>query len=233
MYNAIRYELTRLSTVRSTWVLLGAGLLLQAAIAYGWAAKTDMTPREALVSSFSGLTLVLVTLFSTAVAVNSFGHEYRFGTITNTMLTLRRPGRVLAAKAITTGLVAALSGAAMVGVTLVVEAAVGSIPGEIWRIAQVSGAVMLFSVLAALVGLGIAAVTRNATMAMVAVIAVPTVVETAGMLAGVSPKLMPFGAAAALVRPYDGNPALMVLPLLGLAAGLLAAASVLLARRDV
>ncbi|GAB4583960.1 ABC transporter permease [Nocardia sp. IFM 10818] len=233
MYNAIRYELTRLATVRSTWVLLLTGLALQGLIAFGVSGKDDMTPREAFVACFSGLPLVLVTLCTTAVAVNAFGHEYRYGTITTTMLTLRRPGRVLAAKALTSGALAAVSGVAMVGLTLAIQGLRGGIPAETWRIAQVLGAVTLYTTLAALVGLGIAAVTRNATVAMVAAIGIPTVAEVGGMLAGLSPKLMPFTSAAMLVRPYTGVAALMPLPLLGLAAGLLCAGGVLLARRDV
>ncbi|MBL1078650.1 ABC transporter permease [Nocardia sp. 2] len=233
MGNAIRYELTRLRTVRSTWVLLGCGLLMQALIAWIAASKTDLTPREQFVMAFSGLPLILVSLFSTAVAVNAFGHEYRYGTITTTMLTLRKPGRVLAAKAITCGLLAALTGAATVGVTLAVQAAVSSVPTETWRIAQILGAVTLYSTLAALVGLGIAAITRNATLAMVAAVGLPTVVEMSGLLAGVSAKVMPFTAAATLVRPYEGDPALMALPLLALAIGLLTIGGAMLVRRDV
>ncbi|WP_067539118.1 ABC transporter permease [Nocardia crassostreae] len=233
MYNAIRYELTRLTTVRSTWVLLLSGLLLQGLIAFGFTTKDDMTPREQFVGAFGGLPLVLVTLCFTAIAVNSFGHEYRYRTITTTMLTLRRPGRVLAAKALTSAAVAAFGAVAMVSLTLAMQAVNGGVPSEIWRIAQALGAVTLYTVLAALVGLGIAAVTRNAVLAMVAAIGVPTVVEVGAMLLGVSPKLMPFTSAAMLVRPYTGVAALMSLPLLGLAAGLLCIGGVLLARRDV
>ncbi|MFC9999742.1 ABC transporter permease [Nocardia sp. NPDC127526] len=233
MYNAIRYELTRLASVRSTWVLLLSGLALQGLIAFGVSGKDDMTPREAFVSAFSGLPLLLVTLCTTAVAVNAFGHEYRYGTIATTVLTLRRPGRIVAAKALTSGALAAVSGIAMVALTLAIQALRGGIPAETWRIAQVLGAVTLYSTLAALVGLGIAAVTRNATVAMAAAIGIPTVVEVGGMLAGLSPKVMPFTSAAMLVRPYTGVAALMPLPLLGLAAGLLCIGGVLLARRDV
>lgn len=231
MYNAIRYEITRLTSLRSTWVLFGTGLALQAVIAYTYARHSDMTPSEQFVAS-SGL-LMLVTLCSTAIAVGAFGHEYRYRTMTTTMLTLRRPGRVLAAKAVTAGGVAALSGAGLVGITLMVQTFFAEPPAEIGRITQVLGAVVAYSTLAALVGLGIAAVTRNATFAMVAAIGIPTILESAAMLGGVSPRLLPFTSAAQLLHPADGNVALMALPLLLVAGGLLATSGVLLARRDV
>ncbi|MFI1920189.1 ABC transporter permease [Nocardia sp. NPDC020380] len=233
MLNAIRYEVTRLTTVRSTWALLAAGMAMQAFIAFVYAGKTDMTADDRFVQSFHGLPLILVTLFTTAVAVNSFGHEYRYRTITTTMLTLRRPGRVLAAKASVSAIFAAASAAAMVVLTLVIEAARAGAPTDIGLIARIFGAVMLYAALAALVGMGIAAVTRNATIAMVATLAIPTVVEVAALLFGISIRILPFSAAAQLVQPRGLNVLLLPLPLMAMAAGLLTASGVLLARRDV
>ncbi|MCP9620359.1 ABC transporter permease [Nocardia otitidiscaviarum] len=233
MINAIRYELTRLATVRSTWVLLCTGLGLQAAVAYVYASKTDLTAREQFVYSFTGLSLTLVTLCITAVAVNALGHEFRYGTVATTVLVLRDRGRVLAAKALTAAGVAACASLALVGVTLLVQLLVSAVPSEAWRVAQVTGAVAVYAVLAALAGLGLVAVTGNATLSMVAVLAVPSVVEIAGMLAGIDPSLLPFHAAAQLVTPSEGNPVLMVLPLLLLATGLLGVGAALFARRDL
>ncbi|MEU1204563.1 ABC transporter permease [Nocardia sp. NPDC005825] len=233
MLNAIRYEVTRLATVRSTWVLLAAGLALQGGIAYFSAIRDYATPSEQFTASASGLPLLLGALFATAVAVNAFGHEYRYGTITTTMLTLRRPGRVLAAKAVTTGVLAAVYGLALIGVTVLVQLATSRLPAETADITRAFAAAPVYVTLAALAGMGIAAVTRNATLAMVAAIGIPTVAETGAVLAGASPKLMPFLAAGQLVTPGNGNPVLLALPLTVLAAGLLAVGGVLLARRDV
>ncbi|WP_458689362.1 ABC transporter permease [Nocardia tengchongensis] len=233
MANAIRYELTRLATVRSTWVLLAAGLAVQGLIAYMSAARDHATASEQFTASVSGLPLMLAGLFATAVAVNAFGHEYRYGTITTTMLTLRRPGRVLAAKAMTTGVLAAVYGFALIGVTVVVQLLTSELPAETSQIARAFAAAPVYVTLVALAGMGIAAVTRNATIAMVAAIGIPTVAETGAVVAGASPKLMPYLSAGQLVAPGNGNPVLLALPLTLLAAGLLAAGVVLLARRDV
>ncbi|WP_433672633.1 ABC transporter permease [Nocardia sp. CA-136227] len=233
MLNAIRYEVTRLATVRSTWVLLAAGLALQGVIAYFSAMREYATPSEQFTASTSGLSLLLGALFATAVAVNAFGHEYRYGTITTTMLTLRRPGRVLAAKAVTTGVLAAVYGVALIGVTVLIQLTTSRLPAETADITRAFAAAPVYVTLAALAGMGIAAVTRNATLAMVAAIGIPTVAETGAVLAGASPKLMPFLAAGQLVTPGNGNPVLLALPLTALAAGLLAVGGALLARRDV
>ncbi|MET8426966.1 ABC transporter permease [Nocardia sp. NPDC004860] len=233
MSNAIRYELTRLATLRSTWTLLAVGLALQVFIAYLSAARDYATPSEQFAASVSGLPLLLAALFATAVAVNAFGHEYRYGTITTTVLTVRRPGRVLAAKALTVGALAALYGLALVGVTVLVQLLTSTLPVETSHLARAFTAVPVYVTLAALAGMGMAAVTRNATVAMVVAIGFPTVVETGAVLAGVSPKVMPFLSAGQLVQPGTGNPALLVLPLTLVAAGLLGLGRVLLARRDV
>ncbi|WP_067714705.1 ABC transporter permease [Nocardia yamanashiensis] len=233
MYNAIRYELIRLASIRSTWVLLAGGLGLQALIAVVSASRSAATPDEQFTASVSGLALMMVMLFATAVAVNAFGHEYRYGTITTTMLTLRRPSRVLAAKALTTGAVAALYGVAAAGIAVVAQGARSTLPTETAHLAQAFAALPVYMCLAALAGLGVAAITRNATFAMVAAIGLPTVLESAGVLAGLSPKLMPFLAAGQLALPGAGNPVLLALPLLTLVAGLLGLSGALLARRDV
>ncbi|MFE3193017.1 ABC transporter permease [Nocardia sp. NPDC059240] len=233
MITAIRYELTRLATVRSTWTLLAVGLAVQGFIAYLSAGRAYATPTEQFAASVHGLPLMLAALFATAVAVNAFGHEYRYGTITTTMLTLRKPGRVMAAKAITAGGVAALYGVALAGITVLVQGLVSTLPTGTSHLAYAFAGMPVYVMLAALAGLGVAAITRNGTLAMVAAIGFPTVVETGGVLAGVNAKLMPFLSAGQSVQPGSGNPLLLVLPLFALSAGLLALGAVLLARRDV
>ncbi len=233
MLNAIRYELLRLGTLRSTWLLLGGGLALQFVVASMYAGHTDMTARERFVYSFTGITLLLVTLFPTAVAVSAFGHEYRHRTITTTVLTLRSRGRILAAKVLTVIALAACAGVGVVAVTLLAGAMRGGIPSELWRVGQVLVAVVVYAVLCALVGLGVAAVTRNATIAMVAVIGFPTIVEVLLLIGTKVPeRLLPFLAASKMVSPASGNVWTMPLPLLVLAVVFLGAGGVLLAQRD-
>jgi ABC-2 type transport system permease protein len=231
--HALRYEFIRLRTLRSTWLLIGAALALQALVAGVYGGHADMTPLARFVSSFAGLPLLLVALCVTAIGVASFGHEYRYRTIATAMLTVRSRTRLLAAKALTVTAYAAGTGVGLIAVTLVVEAVRGGTPGNLARIGQVLAAVVVFCVLSALVGLGVAAVTRNSTFALITVLGFPTVVE-ATLLIGtdIDPRLMPFQSARQLVTPHGGNVWLMPLPLLAVTTALLVASGVLLARRD-
>lgn len=232
MINAVHYELVRLRTLRSTWILFGAALAMQFVIGLK-TASGDNTPREAFVSSFSGIQLTLVTLCGTAIAVLAFGHEYGHRTITTTVLTLRSRSKILGAKALTVGGFAALTGVGMVAMTLLAEVIRGiGAPAETWRVFQVLFAVVGYSVLSALVGLAVAMLTRNGTIAMVTMIGVPAVVEPMLWLGRVvSESALPFMAAARTVTPQVAGAS--AFPLIGLTIVLLGAGGVLLARRDV
>ncbi len=233
MLNALRYEIVRLRSLRSTWVLLGCALALQFVVALEYAGHTDMTARERFVYPFTGLTLLLVSLFTTAVGVASFGHEYRYRTIATTMLTLPSRSRILAAKVLTVAAVAAAAGVGLVAVTLLAGALRGGIPSELWRVGQVLAAVVVYLMLSALVGLGIAALTRNATLAMIAVLGFPAIVETALLLGTeINERLLPFTSALKMVSPQAGNVWTMPLPLLVLMIALVGTGGVLLSRRD-
>jgi ABC-2 type transport system permease protein len=234
MLNALRYELIRVGTLRSTWFLLGGSLALQFVVASVYAGKSDLTGREMFVFSFTGMSLLLVTLLPTAVAVASFGHEYRYRTITTTVLTLRSPAKVLAAKVLTMAAVAASTGAGLIAVTVLVDVLHGKTP-EMWRVGQVLGAVVIFTTLSALVGLGVAAVTRNATIAVVTVLGFPTIIETLAVVStSINERLLPFFSAMQLVKiQEDGDAWLLPLPLAALAVVLLGVGGVLLARRDI
>ncbi len=229
MNHAIRYEIARLTSVRSTWMLLGAALGLQLLVAFLYASHSDMTPRQQFVGAYSGITLLAVTMCTTAIAVHAFGHEYRYGTITTTVLTLRRRGWVLTAKLLTTAAIAAGTAALGVGSTLLALQVRSALPSETWRVGEVFVAVVGYATLSAVVGAAVAALCRNATLAMVVVLGFPAVVEMAAMLIGVNPNILPFSAAARTVQLDSGT----MVPLAALAAVLTAAGAVAFARRDV
>ncbi|WP_186763462.1 ABC transporter permease [Lentzea tibetensis] len=234
MLNAIRFEFIRLRTLRSTWFLLSGSLALQFVVALMYAGQDELTGRERFVFSFTGISLLLVTLLPTAVAVASFGHEYRYGTITTTVLTLRGTAKVLAAKALTVAAMAACTGLGLIGVTLLVDVLHGSTP-EMWRVGQVLVAVVIFTTLSGLVGLGMAATTRNATVAVVTVLGFPTIIETLIVVGTkINTGLLPFNSAMQMVKLQEGgNPWLLPLPLAALAVVLLGTGGTLLARRDI
>lgn len=229
MLDAVRYEFVRLRSLRSTWVLFGAGPVIQFLFAFIWATHTDMPLQTRFDNAFLGLFLVLAVLPAVAVGVAAFGHEYRYRTIVTTTLTLRTPVRILGAKAVVVALFGAISGAALVAVTLLAEAVSGAPFTDGAAISQALVGAVVFTVLSTLVGLAVAAVTRNAAVALVAMIGFPTIIETLLMLAKVDPSVIPFAAATKLITTDRWS---SPLALLVLAVVLLAASWVTLRRRD-
>lgn len=230
--DALRYEFVRVRSLRSTWLLLVIGPVVQFLIALTWAGHHDMTPAHRFTSSFIGFLLVLVALPCVAIAVGAFGQEYRFRTITTTTLTLRTPGRVLGAKAVVVGLLGAVSGLAMVAVTLLAETLVGGAPNDAGLIGQALAGAVLFTVLSCLTGLGVAQVSRNGTIALVTMIGFPAIVETALELAKAPSWLLPFHDTALSLTTSDPDRWILVLPLLVVTVVLLGASWLGLRRRD-
>jgi ABC-2 type transport system permease protein len=229
MLNALRYELIRMRTIRSTWILLAAAAAVQFVVAYMTAGHSDQTRLWRFVGSFN-TTLPLVLLFPMAIVVGAFGHEYRYRTITTTILTLRSRPVVMASKAVISALLAAVTGVLLVLVTLLAQVLRGGAPDDWARIGQVLAAVVVYGVLSFLVGLGLAALTRNATVAMIVMLAVPIVVE--GLLSKWLKEwwMAPFFSAASLVDAFKWQ---SPLPLTALAALVAVGAGTALVRRDV
>ncbi|MFC0434384.1 hypothetical protein [Kutzneria buriramensis] len=229
MLDAIRYEVVRLRSLRSTWVLFATGPVIQFLFALIWATHHDLPVQTRFDNAFAGLFLALAVLPALAVAVAAFGHEYRYRTIITTTLTLRTPSRILGAKAVVVAVFAAASGLALVAATLLANAVGGDgLPGGAVIGQAVVGAIV-YTVLGSLVGLGVAAVTRNATVALVALIAFPTVIETLLALARVDPAVIPFASATRLITSGRWT---SPLALLVLAATFLVASWLTLRRRD-
>ncbi|MEX3101976.1 MULTISPECIES: ABC transporter permease [unclassified Streptomyces] len=230
MLNALRYELIRIRTLRSTWILLAAGAALQFLVAYIAAGHHERPPLGRFLTSFNTGTLPVVLLFPMAVVVGAFGHEYRYRTITTTVLTLKSRPVVMASKAVISALLAAVTGILLVGVTLLAEMLRGGTPDDWARIGQTLAAVVVYTVLSFLIGLGLAALTRNATVAMIVMLAVPTVGE--GLLSNVLKGwwMQPFYSVVSLVDAFKWQ---SPLPLTALAALVVGGAGTALARRDV
>lgn len=229
MLDAVRYEFVRLRSLRSTWVLFATGPVIQFLFAFSWATHRDMPLQTRFDNAFLGLFLVLAVLPAVAVGVAAFGHEYRYRTIVTTTLTLRTPARVLGAKAVMVALFGAISGIALVAATLLAEAVAGAPFTDGAAIAQALIGAIVFAVLSSLLGLGVAAVSRNATVALLAMIGFPTIIETLLALAKVDPSVIPFASAAKLITTDRWS---APLALFVLAAAFLAASWVTLRRRD-
>jgi ABC-type transport system involved in multi-copper enzyme maturation permease subunit len=230
--DALRYEFIRFRSLRSTWILLLAGLVMQFLIALIWAGHHDMTTDKRFSQSFLGLFLVLVLLPCIAVAVNAFGHEYRYRTIVPTTLTLRTPGRILGVKAIVAAAAGAASGAALVAVTLLAETLGDGGPTDSGLIGRVLLGAILLGILCSLAGLGVAAVSRNPTIALIVMVVFPTIIEVGLAEAKVPASILPFRSAEAFLTATGAGRWAQPLPLLVVAVVLLAASLLSLRRRD-
>lgn len=229
MLDAVRYEFVRLRSLRSTWVLFATGPVIQFLFALIWATHRDMPLQTRFDNAFLGVFMVLAVLPAVAVGVAAFGHEYRYRTIVTTTLTLRTPPRILGAKAIVIALFGGVSGIALVAVTLLAEAVAGALFTDGAAIGQAVLGAVVFAVLSSLLGLGVAAVSRNAVIALVAMIGFPTIVETLMALGRVDPALIPFASATRLITTGKWS---SPLALLVLAVAFLALSWVSLRRRD-
>jgi hypothetical protein len=117
----------------------------------------------------------------------------------------------------------------MVGVTLLAEVLVGGTPTDSGLIGNALLGSIVFGLLSCLVGLGVAEVSRNGTVALVVMIVFPAIIETALNYAKVPTSILPFFSAEQFV--VSGRWA-QSLPLLVVAAVLLGASWLSLRRRD-
>jgi ABC-2 type transport system permease protein len=251
MIRLIRAEFLKLRTTRALWALLGetVGLTLLSV----WASLTSATTTGApLLSSHAGIRGALGGYGPTAavpallLGVLALAGESRHRTITQTFLASPRRGRVVAAKLVSVGTVAAVFAVVATAVDLAVSLPwlasrgvhVPLLSGDLWLVA---GGAALTVVLYGLAGVGVGALVDNLTVAVVAAVVFLFVVQSlAGILLPEVARWLPGGAALALgatVTRASGQPLLPVwaggVLLAGYGALLAASGTVLLARRDI
>ncbi|MDI2128675.1 hypothetical protein [Yinghuangia seranimata] len=222
--SAIRYELARLRTVRTTWLAAFGVLALGAAATWVEARDFNAVPARAgeaaqLITSGAGASTPLAVMAVVFLAVRSCTREHRAVSLPSLLIALPRRTRSLVGKALVTALVAA--GVAVAG--LVVNASVAAAefgPGFqslVWD--QVPAPRLLagyvgYVVLAALFGLGVGVVTRGSAAAAVALVALPLAVEPlaarAAELAVPAPyrdwvRYLPFNAADRMLAIGGGG----------------------------
>ena len=132
MSGLIRYEWLRLTTIRSTWIMLGTPIVLTAVV--GWLFghfSNSLDPGgDGATVSFGLLisaspVMTLAAVFLSVVFAQSIGQEYRHGLIRVTLTQFPHRSRVLVVKIVMMGIlmlvmavivVAVLWGAAIVGI---------------------------------------------------------------------------------------------------------------------
>ena len=169
----LRSEAIKLTTVRSTWTMLGIGLAVEALFAglyVGLASLTDIGPIVEVETGTGLLMLMMLVLGVLAITT-----EFRHGTAAATFLAAPRRHPVMVAKLgvlIVAGILAGLAFVAVnAGLALpLFSSREGSLPA-FGDIASVYAGVIISFALLCIFGLGVGAIVRNQVGAIIAALA--------------------------------------------------------------
>lgn len=202
MKGALAYEWVRVRTVRSTWILSAAALLVTVLAAVAFAlnptsgsggGSPDGPPPDGAADRIVGdqaayamiltATAQLTPLLMGLLGAFAFGHEYRYGTIRPALAALPRRGDLAAAKVLVVALWAAVVGVLGVALSAVVAVLLRgsryapdvSLSGG--ATPRVALGVVPYIVLSALVGLAFAWLFRNLPAAVTLLLVLPLIVE--------------------------------------------------------
>lgn len=189
MTAALRYEWTRLLTIRSTyWLIIGTlGLYFLATLAVALitasveGAPTGGRQVDAAIITLgasTGFAPLMMAYILGIIGVFSMGHEYRHQMIRTTLTAVPTRWALLAAKMLTVAVVAAL--AAMAAMLIGYFNASLFSGHDVAFDSEVRGLIlgaMIYTALFALAGLAFAGLVRNQAGAIVLMLAMPIVIE--------------------------------------------------------
>ncbi len=169
----LRAETLKLWTVRTTWSMLGIGLLVEALFAGLYVGLVSLDDVGPILEVQTGTGLLMVMLL--VLGVLAITTEFRHGTASTTFLAAPRRYPVLAAKlgaVLGAGLLAGLAYVALNGglALPLFEAREGRLPASGEIVSVYAGVVVSFALLCAF-GLGIGAIVRNQVGAIIAALA--------------------------------------------------------------
>jgi len=223
MTDALRYEWMRIRTLRSTYWLIGLGILITAAIAFIVAFVTRNEPRDAMIEAAvllgGGDFATFIPIFMAIIGVMATGHEYRYGLIQPTLTAVPQRSTLLTAKLLVVGLVTI----GVVAVSLIINTLIGTIFwGSLPRFGEdplneVVPGYFVMVLLYAILGIALAQLFRGVPSAIVVLLVTPLVVEQ--VIVGLSfipaldwlvpvVKFLPFMAGGRLIAtmPFEAGP---------------------------
>jgi ABC-2 type transport system permease protein len=241
--NLLHSEWLKLWTTRTTWVMLGIGLLGEALFAGlypGLAPLADVERelREGEIATGVGLLMVLMLVLGVLIVTT----EFRHGTSSSTFLASPKRYPALLAKVAVSLLVGLLAGLAFVAVNgglslSLISGRNGKLPAAGDLVSVYAGVVISFALLSAF-GFGVGAIVRNQVGAIIAAIAFFFVLSPLPeLLPGSIGEYFPAQALGSLHGHLEGDGGLGQitggLVLAAWAAGLVAIGIVLTCKRDV
>ncbi|MDA1362704.1 hypothetical protein O1R50_23995 [Glycomyces luteolus] len=185
MLDALRFEWTRLRTLRSTYWMVGSGLVASAAIplTLGIAAGSEPLNADSVNLGLNGgasFVIPFLAVFMAVVGIFATGHEYRHGTIQPTLTALPQRSRLILAKILTVaGLTAAVTLVSIAINATLMLALWGGVPGlfdDPVRSALLG--YVAYNVVYTLVGLGLGLLFRGVPSALVVIFLMPLIIET-------------------------------------------------------
>jgi ABC-2 type transport system permease protein len=178
------YEIARLKTLRSTWIMSGVAVMFSALIGLLVRPILDNDPsQESWATIFTIAVPTVTALCCALVGVFAFGHEYRYGTIRPTLTALPRRVSVAIAKIAVASAFSFVLALVCLLATFFVASLLGRndvdgpLLGSLTRTTMIGAA--LYAVGFCLLGAGLTALFRNQVIGVVVVIVMPLIVESA------------------------------------------------------
>lgn len=222
MSDALRYEWTRIRTLRSTYWLVGMGLLVTAVIAFIFALVTRNEPLDTQITTTvllgGGDFATFIPIFIAIIGIFATGHEYRHGTIQPTLAALPQRSTLLTAKILVVSAVAIVLVALSLAINLVIGLVFwGEMPSLGDPVNQVIPGYFVMVILNGMLGLALALLFRGVPVALIVLFVVPLVVETLILGLSLIPaldwlvpvvKFLPFSAGKRLIatEPFNAGP---------------------------
>lgn len=222
MIDALRYEWVRLRTLRSTYWLTGAGIVLSLAVAgvVGYVSRNgsidDGMTGIILTGGIPFSPLPLVAIFMGLIGALAFGHEYRHGTILPTLAAVPRRNRLVVAKLLTIAIWSLVTAIVSVLLNWALGSALsgGSLPLTNDVVLPAMIGYVLYVMLWGVLGLGLAALLRNLPVAIVLIFVVPLMIEPLVSALTLLPALepirgavhfFPFSSGTRLAQLFDAS----------------------------
>lgn len=184
MLDALRYEWTRLTTLRSTYWLIGIGVLCSLAIPViaGIVVSDDPLVPETVAAGLNGgaaFGIPFLAVFMAIIGIFATGHEYRHGTIQPTLTALPQRSTLIAAKILViSGVTVAVTVFSMAINALAMLVFWGDVPGlfeDPLRSALLG--YVAYTLIYTLAGLGLGLLFRGVPSALVVIFLMPLIIE--------------------------------------------------------